>query len=81
MIVKDYPNFNLKKNDIYYVNYKLLFKCNNEVWEKNLNKENNSFDNIIENNEYINDNEEIFIKENKDELILIIILYSILFKL
>ena len=34
MIVKDYLNFNLKKNDIYYVNYKLLFKCNNEAWQK-----------------------------------------------
>ena len=34
-VAKNYPNFNLKKDDIYYVNYKLLFKCNKEVWEKN----------------------------------------------
>ena len=69
MIVKDYLNFNLKKNDIYYVNYKLLFKCNNEAWQKNLSDDNLSYDNIIDNNNYIADSEENYIKQNKEELI------------
>ena len=61
-MAKDYTNFNLKKNYISYVNYKLFFKRNIEDWKKKLSIEIFSYDNIIENNEYINYKEQNFIK-------------------
>jgi len=36
---------------------------------KKLSKDNISYDDIIENNDYINDKEEIFIKEHQEEFI------------
>ena len=32
-ISKNYPDYKLKKDDIYIVDYKLLNKCSSEVWE------------------------------------------------
>ena len=37
-INKDYPIYELKKGEQYYVNYKLIKKCNLESWKKILNK-------------------------------------------
>ena len=56
-ISKNYEDFNLKENDVYYVNYKLLNKCSNELWNKKLNKHKSSLDEIIDNNNYINEDE------------------------
>ena len=67
-IAKDYLDFNLKKDAEYYVNYKLLNKCSKEVWEKNLNNERRSEEDIIDNNDYISDKEEDFINTNIEEL-------------
>ena len=67
-IAKDYLDFDLKKNAEYYVNYKLLNKCSEEVWEKNLKNEKRSEEDIIDNNDYLSDNEEEFINNNLEEL-------------
>ena len=37
------------------MNYKLLNKCSKEVWEKNLNKEKTSEEDIIDNNDYLSE--------------------------
>ena len=68
-IAKNYPDLNLFENDLYIVNYKLLFKCSNETWEKNLNKDNEILDeeDIFDNNNFINENEEEFILTNNNE--------------
>ena len=50
------------------MNYKLLIKCNEEVWEKNLKNEKSSEEDIIDNNDYLSDNEEEFINNNLEEL-------------
>ena len=70
-IAKNYEIFGLKENDLYSVNYKLLYKCSKEVLEKNLNKDENFLDSeeIIDNNYYIEENEEKFINENKNEFL------------
>ena len=68
-ISKNYPDFNLYKNDLYYVNYKLLYKCSNEAWEKNLKKKEKIYEDndIIENNTYIDEKEEQYIIDNISE--------------
>lgn len=33
-IVNDYNGYELKENDLYYVNYKLLYQCELDVWNK-----------------------------------------------
>ena len=50
------------------MNYKLLNKCSKEVWEKNLNDEKISKEDIIDNNDYLSDKEEEFINNNIEEL-------------
>ena len=70
-IAKNYDILRLKENDLYSLNYKLLFKCSKEVWEKNLIKDENipEPEEIIENNYYIEEKEENFINENNNEFI------------
>ena len=45
-ISKNYPDYKLKKDDIYLVDYKLLNKCSSEAWDKLLkeSKENNNIE-------------------------------------
>ena len=50
------------------MNYKLLNKCSEEVWEKNLKNEKSSEEDIIDNNDYLSHNEEEFINNNLEEL-------------
>ena len=38
------------------------------MWENNLKRNNNYYDKIIDNNNYLGDNEINFIYDNKDEL-------------
>ena len=70
-IEKDYKIYNIFKKDLYWVNYNLLKKCTENVWNKLLdsvrdeNSSNN--DDIYENNNVINDDERDFIIENKKE--------------
>ena len=69
-IEKDYKSYKLFKNDLYWVNYNLLKKCNENVWNKLLksgNEENISNNEIYENNNVIDDDELDFIIENKKE--------------
>ena len=71
-INKDYPNYELKSGDQYYVNYKLIKKCSLESWKKILNekvvsKKKLDLDEIIDNNDIIEDNEENFINLNQNE--------------
>ena len=51
-IAKDYLDFNLKNEELYYVSRKLLFKCTEGIWESNLKNKNDSEQNIIDNNDY-----------------------------
>ena len=61
----------MKKDDLYYANYKLLIKCNVESWnlllKDNIQKSQFNPDNYMDNNDYIDDNEEKFICSNKNE--------------
>ena len=61
----------LKENDLYLVNYKLLYKCSEEALNKNLNNDLNIIedDAIIDNNYYIgeDEDEEKYINENLSE--------------
>ena len=68
-IGNNYDNMNLKENDLYLVSYKLLYKCSEEAWNKNINKNENIIedDEIIDNNYYIDEAEEEYIKENNSE--------------
>ena len=71
-INKDYPIYDLKKGEQYYVNYKLIKKCNLESWKKIFNEKFDSkkyldYDELIDNNNIIEDNEENFINLNQDE--------------
>ena len=50
------------------MNYKLLNKFSKEVWEKNLNNEKRSEEDIIDNNDYLIDKEEDFINNKIEEL-------------
>ena len=61
---------NLKENDLYLVSYKLLYKGSEEAWNKNINKNEKIIedDEIIDNNYYIDEAEEEYIKENNSEL-------------
>ena len=68
-IEKDYLIYGLYKNDRYYVNYKLLKKCDKDAWIKLLRGENNriDFNGLIDNNDVLSDNEENFIIDNNKE--------------
>ena len=72
-ISKNYPDYKLKKDDIYLVNYKLLNKCSSEAWDKLLkeSKENNNIesDESFESNESIGEEELKFIMESNKEYI------------
>ena len=61
----------MKKDDLYYANYELLIKCNVESWnlllKDNIQKNQFNPDNYMDNNDYIDDNEEKFICSNKNE--------------
>ena len=50
------------------MNYKILNKCSEEVWGKNLKNQKSSEEDIIDNNDYLSDNEEEFINNNLEEL-------------
>ena len=71
-IEKDYKKYNLFKGDLYMVNYNLLKKWTENVWNNllNINKEEelSSSDDIYENNNVISFNELEFIKDNINEL-------------
>ena len=71
-IEKDYKKYNLFKGDLYMVNYNLLKKCTENVWNNllNINKEEDlsSSDDIYENNNVISEDELEFIKDNINEL-------------
>ena len=70
-IAKDYKNYNLFKNDLYWVNFNLLLKCNANVWKKLLDSDeegnNSNNDDIYENNNVIDDEELDFIIDNRKE--------------
>ena len=72
-ISKNYPDYKLKKDDIYLVDYKLLNKCSSAAWDKLLkeSKENNNIvsDESFESNESIGEEELKFIMENNKEYI------------
>ena len=72
-ISKNYPDYKLKKDEIYLVDYKLLNKCSSEAWDKLLkeSKENNNIvsDESFESNESIGEDELKFIMENNKEYI------------
>lgn len=63
--------YELLKDEEYYVNYKLIKKCNVESWDKilneNLDSENFDYDDFISNNDIFGDNEENFNNNNKKE--------------
>ena len=71
-IEKDYKKYNLFKGDLYMVDYNLLKKCTENVWNNllNINKEEDlsSSDDIYENNNVISEDELEFIKDNINEL-------------
>ena len=70
-IAKDYPMYEINKDELYYVSYKLIRKCSEETWKNLLDDNNKIFslntDDILENNEYIDEDEEKFIQKNKIE--------------
>ena len=71
-ISKDYPIYELKKGDQYYVNYKLIKKCSLESWKKILDenmdsKKNVDIEELIDINDIIDDKEENFINFNQKE--------------
>ena len=72
-ISKNYPDYKLKKDEIYLVDYKLLNKCSSEAWDKLLqqSKENNNIedDESFESNESIGEEEIKFIHDNSKEYI------------
>ena len=72
-ISKNYPDYKLKKDEIYLVDYKLLNKCSSEAWDKLLkeSKENNNIEDIefFESNESIGEEEIKFIQDNNKEYI------------
>ena len=60
-IADDYSSINLSKNDLYSVNYKLLYKCTVDAWDKNLslNKDKNfDYNAIIDDYNILNEDEE-----------------------
>ena len=61
-IAKDYKDLNLSKNDLYMVDYKLLTKCSENLWNSLLNKNNKDTKNEIMDN--IFDNEISLRKKN-----------------
>ena len=71
-IEKDYKKYNLFKGDLYMVDYNLLKKCTDNVWNNllNINKEEDlsSSDDIYENNNVISEDELEFIKDNINPL-------------
>ena len=69
-IEKDYKKYNLLKDEIYWVNYKLLKKCPENVWNNLLRgeeRDNISNDDIYENNDVISEDELNFIIDNSKE--------------
>lgn len=71
-IVKDYKIHNIFKNEVYLCSYKLLKKCSEEIWEKFFKLksfDNYDFEDIIDDNNILNENEENFILDNQIELI------------
>ena len=66
-IENDYPEFNLKKNDLYIADYKLIRKCSLLVWNTLLKKEPDQNEIIFE-EESLSDEEKDFIFKNKEEL-------------
>ena len=72
-IAKDYKDLNLSKNDLYMVDYKLLTKCSENLWNSLLNKNNKDtkneiMDNIFDNEISLSEEEFDFIKKQKEEL-------------
>ena len=71
-IEKDYLIYELNKNDRYYVDYKLLKKCDKDAWIKLL-EENEinriDFNVLIDINNVLIDNEEKFIIDNNQEFL------------
>ena len=69
-IGKNYENYKLNKNALYYVNYKLLKKSNEYSWNKLFSEqiydEIDDFD-LIENNMVVDKEEEDFITKNNSE--------------
>ena len=72
-IKKDYQEYSIFKNDLYYVNFRLLKKCNSDAWKKILcnNEKNKNYDkefgDVININEVILDDEVKFITDNNIE--------------
>ena len=54
-IAKDYKDLNLSKNDLYMVDYKLLTKCSENLWNSLLNKNNKDTKNEIMDNIFDNE--------------------------
>ena len=72
-IEKDYKDLNLSKNDLYMVDFKLLTKCSENLWNSLLNKNNKDtkvemMDNIFDNEISLSEEEFDFIKKQKEEL-------------
>ena len=72
-IEKDYKDLNLSKNDLYMVDFKLLKKCSENLWNSLLNKNNKDtkvemMDNIFDNEISLSEEEIDFIKMQKREL-------------
>ena len=72
-IEKDYKDLNLSKNDLYMVDFKLLTKCSENLWNSLLNKNNKDtkvemMDNIFDNEISLSEEEIDFIKKQKEEL-------------
>ena len=66
-IENDYPEINLKKNDLYMAEYKLIRKCSLIVWN-NLLKSNKDANEIIFEEDSLSDEEKDYIIKNKYEL-------------
>ena len=71
-IQKDYKDLNLYKNDLYIVEYKLLSKCSEKVWNSLLKKDNEkndlSIDDVLNADYSISEEEANYINTNKNEL-------------
>ena len=72
-IAKNYPDYKLKKDNIYIFDYKLLNKCNADAWDKLL-KESKVHNNIVsdesfESVESFGEKELKFIHDNNNEFI------------
>ena len=72
-IEADYEDLNLNKNDEYIVEYNLLYKCSDKLWNDLLKKNNihnrdSMLEDILNSNNSFNEEELEFISKHDEEL-------------